>query len=47
MPPADVLDIFRRELDAAYQEGGAYQLVMHSHVIGGRPRIWSLDVRAR
>jgi len=42
-PPADVLDIFRRELDAAYEEGGVFQLTMHPHVIGYRSRIWILE----
>ena len=42
-PPADVLDIFRRELDAAYEEGGLFQLTMHPHIIGYRSRIWILD----
>jgi len=42
-PPADVLDIFRRELDAAYDEGGIFQLTMHPHVIGYRSRIWILE----
>ena len=42
-PPAEVLDIFRRELDAAYDEGGIFQLTMHPHVIGYRSRIWILD----
>jgi peptidoglycan-N-acetylglucosamine deacetylase len=42
-PPADVLDIFRRELDAAFAEGGLFQLTMHPHVIGYRSRIWILD----
>ena len=42
-PPADVLDIFRRELDAAHAEGGLFQLVMHPHVIGYRSRIWILE----
>ncbi len=42
-PPADVLDIFRRELDAAYDEGGIFQLTMHPHVIGYRSRIWVLE----
>jgi peptidoglycan/xylan/chitin deacetylase (PgdA/CDA1 family) len=41
--PTDVLDIFRRELDAAHQEGGLFQLLMHPHVIGYRSRIWILD----
>jgi peptidoglycan/xylan/chitin deacetylase (PgdA/CDA1 family) len=42
-PPAEVLDIFRRELDAAYDEGGIFQLTMHPHVIGYRSRIWILE----
>ncbi len=41
--PEDVLGIFRRELDAAYSEGGLFQLVMHPFVIGYRSRIWILD----
>ena len=42
-PPADVFDIFRREFDAAYREGGIFQLTMHPHVIGYRSRIWILE----
>lgn len=42
-PPTDVLDIFRRELDAAYAEGGIFQLTMHPHIIGYRSRIWILE----
>jgi peptidoglycan/xylan/chitin deacetylase (PgdA/CDA1 family) len=42
-PPTDVLDIFRREFDAAYEEHGIFQLTMHPHVIGYRSRIWILD----
>ena len=42
-PPSDVLDIFRREFDAAYDEGGIFQLTMHPHVIGYRSRIWILE----
>src|SRR2546430_3005192 len=42
-PPPDVLDIFRREFDAAYDEGGIFQLTMHPHVIGYRSRIWILE----
>jgi peptidoglycan/xylan/chitin deacetylase (PgdA/CDA1 family) len=42
-PPEGVLDIFRRELDAAYDEGGIFQLTMHPHVIGYRSRIWILE----
>jgi peptidoglycan/xylan/chitin deacetylase (PgdA/CDA1 family) len=42
-PPTDVLDIFRREFDAAYEDGGLFQLTMHPHVIGYRSRIWILE----
>ena len=42
-PPADVHDIFKREFDAAYREGGIFQLTMHPHVIGYRSRIWILE----
>lgn len=41
--PADVFDIFRRELEAAHVEGGFFQLLMHPHVIGYRSRIWILE----
>lgn len=42
-PPADVFDIFRRELDAAHAEGGLFELTMHPHVITYRSRIWIVD----
>jgi peptidoglycan-N-acetylglucosamine deacetylase len=42
-PPADVLDIFRREFEAAYADGGIFQLTMHPHVISYRSRIWILE----
>lgn len=41
--PDDVFAIFRRELDAAWDEGGLFQLVMHPFVIGYRSRIWILE----
>lgn len=43
LTPDDVLKIFLREFDAAYDEGGVCQLVMHPFVIGYRSRIWILD----
>lgn len=46
-PPADVFDIFKREFDAAYKEGGLFQLTMHPHVIGYRSRIWILEELVR
>jgi len=42
-PPEGVFDIFRRELDAAYKEGGIFQLTMHPHISGYRSRLWILD----
>jgi peptidoglycan/xylan/chitin deacetylase (PgdA/CDA1 family) len=42
-PPTDVFEIFRREFDAAYEDGGLFQLTMHPHIIGYRSRIWILD----
>ncbi|MFK7791163.1 MAG: polysaccharide deacetylase [Devosiaceae bacterium] len=41
--PTDVLDIFKREFDMAFEEGGVCQLVFHPFVIGYRSRIWLLD----
>jgi peptidoglycan/xylan/chitin deacetylase (PgdA/CDA1 family) len=42
-PPPDVLDIFRREFDGAYDSGGLFQLTMHPHIITARSRIWILE----
>jgi peptidoglycan-N-acetylglucosamine deacetylase len=42
-PPEAVFDIFRREFDAAFDEGGVCQLTFHPFVIGYRSRIWILD----
>ena len=42
-PPTDVFDIFRREFDGAYAEGGIFQLTMHPHFSGYRSRIWILE----
>ncbi|MEO1678644.1 MAG: polysaccharide deacetylase [Pseudomonadota bacterium] len=42
-PPKDVFDIFIREFDMAFDEGGVCQLVFHPFVIGYRSRIWILD----
>ena len=41
--PEDVLRIFLREFDAAWEEGSVFQLVMHPFVIGYRSRIWILE----
>ncbi|KAA9156671.1 polysaccharide deacetylase [Amycolatopsis acidicola] len=38
-PPRGVLGIWRDEFDAAYVEGGIFQLTMHPHIIGHRSRI--------
>ena len=45
--PEAVFDIFKREFDAAYREGGIFQLTMHPHISGYRSRIWILDELVR
>lgn len=42
-PPSSVLEIFQREFDGAYREGGTFILTMHPHVIGHRSRITILE----
>ncbi len=42
-PPTDVLDIFRREFDGAYEEGGICQITMHPHITGYRSRVFILE----
>ena len=42
-PPADVFDVFRREFEAAYEEGGIFQLTCHPHIIGYRSRLWIIE----
>ena len=42
-PPSGVYDIFRREFDGAYREGGLFQLTMHPHISGYRSRLWILE----
>ncbi|MGH3098928.1 MAG: polysaccharide deacetylase family protein [Streptosporangiales bacterium] len=42
-PPRGVLTIWRDEFDAAYAEGGLFQLTMHPHIIGHRSRMAILD----
>jgi len=41
--PKDVLDIWTKEFDVAYQEGTAFILTMHPHISGHRSRIVVLD----
>ncbi|RUW80941.1 MAG: polysaccharide deacetylase [Mesorhizobium sp.] len=41
--PDDVLGIFLREFEKAYEEAQLFQLTMHPHVIGYRSRIWILE----
>ena len=41
--PAEVLDLWRREFDAAWDEGGLFQLTCHPHVIAYRSRLFVLD----
>lgn len=42
-PPRAVLEIWRDEFDAAYAEGGVFQLTTHPHIIGHRSRMLVLD----
>lgn len=42
-PPPAVLDIFIREFDGAYAEGGLFLLTMHPHVTGYRSRLFILE----
>ena len=42
LPPHQVLAIWRDEFDAAYAEGGLFQLTLHPHVIGHRSRLVGL-----
>lgn len=42
-PPPDVLDIFRRELDRAWDERGLFLLTMHPHIITYRSRIFIVE----
>lgn len=42
-PPPAVLDIFIREFDRAYEDGGLFLLTMHPHVITYRSRIFILE----
>lgn len=42
-PPSGVLEVFKREFDVAYENGGLYLLTMHPHVIGHSSRIQILE----
>ena len=41
--PSGVLEVFRREFDGAYAEGGLFLLTMHPHITGHRSRIQVLE----
>lgn len=41
--PTAVLDIFRREFEGAYADGGLLVLTMHPHIIGYRSRLFILE----
>ncbi|MCB8839479.1 polysaccharide deacetylase [Aurantimonas sp. VKM B-3413] len=41
--PAMLLDILRREVDLAFEEGGLFQVTLHPHHVGHRSRIFILD----
>jgi peptidoglycan/xylan/chitin deacetylase (PgdA/CDA1 family) len=38
-PPRALFEIWRDEFDAAYAEGGLFQLTLHPHIIGHRSRL--------
>lgn len=42
-PPTAVLDIFLREFEAAYDEGGLFLVTMHPHISGYRSRIFIVE----
>ena len=42
-PPRGALTIWQDEFDAAYAEGGLFQLTMHPHIIGHRSRMAVLE----
>lgn len=42
-PPSGLLEVFNREFDVAYENGGLYLLTMHPHVIGHSSRIQILE----
>lgn len=42
-PPEAVFDVFRREFEGAYEEGGIFQLTCHPHIIGYRSRLWIIE----
>ncbi|MER8480588.1 polysaccharide deacetylase [Mesorhizobium sp. M1163] len=39
----DVLSVFIREFEGAYQDADLFQLTLHPHVIGYRSRIWIVE----
>lgn len=43
MSPQEVFDIFRRELEVAYDEGGLFVLALDPALVGRRSRIWIVD----
>jgi len=42
-PPSGVLEVFKREFNGAYDDGGLFLLTMHPHFIGHRSRIQVLE----
>lgn len=41
--PEAVFDIFRREMEVAYEEGGLFTLTLHPELIGHRSRLWIVE----
>ena len=42
-PPSGVFEIWKREFDMAYEEGGMFLLTMHPQIIGHRSRVSMLE----
>jgi peptidoglycan/xylan/chitin deacetylase (PgdA/CDA1 family) len=42
-PPSAVLEVWKREFDVAYEEGGLFLLTMHPQVVGHRSRMVILE----
>jgi len=43
LSPDAVFEIYRRELEATYDEGGLFAPTFHPHLVGPRSRIWIVD----
>jgi peptidoglycan-N-acetylglucosamine deacetylase len=41
--PSAVFEVFQREFDGAFEDGGLFQLTLHPHIIGYRSRVWIVE----